>query len=233
MSNLHPRIQKMRNTEASTKKFFDAFQKLIDLNKSLDFDVIANKKEIKDYLAKCFVEGLNEFEQLIVQYPETFKILAAVNQMNLGEIEDAWWAYFHFEEDDYLLDFWRSISDKLEEELREEKGTSESFNPYEMSELDFRDLIEEECPYELLDDLPFDLDHKHQEILAQAGIFLKWNFFGIEELDSYLSYYFAQTFKSLGIQLNTKYSLYSEEIKFLTDFSAIDATLDVVGIGNE
>jgi hypothetical protein len=123
----------MEDTKASTKKFFDAFQKLIDLNKSLDFDVIANKKEIKDYLAKCFVEGLNEFEQLIVQNPETFKIFAVVNQMNFGDIEDAWWAYFHFEREDYLLDFWRSISDQLEEELREEKGTSESFNPYEMS----------------------------------------------------------------------------------------------------
>ena len=68
------RIEVQKETKAYTQKFFDSYQKLVDMDKTLQFKVIEEKNDIKDYFAKCFVEELNNYVDKIVTNNEKEKL---------------------------------------------------------------------------------------------------------------------------------------------------------------
>ena len=207
------RIEVQKETKAYTQKFFDSYQKLVDMDKTLQFKVIEEKNDIKDYFAKCFVEELNNFENLIKESPESFKRFVVVNEMNIdNDLDDAWDAYFYFLEEKFLFARWDEILDTQLEE------NGDKLNAFEMESHDILAYLEDDLRDEFLETLPFDREHKIDDLLLQASLYLKYYFYGIDELDSYIFNAFKNTFEAYGIEMVTKYSMYSEEVQF-TEFA--------------
>ena len=209
MQSYLDRIEGQKAIKASTQKFFTAFQTLVDMDRTIKTHVIQDRNDIKDYFAKCFVEELNNFEQLIKESPEGYKRFVVVREMDIdNDLDDAWDAYFYFLEERNLFTRWDEILDAQLEDNRDK------LNAYEMNEVDILAYLEDELRDELLETLPFDREHKIDDLLLQASTYLKYVFYGIDELDGYIPNAFEDTFKAYGIEMITKYSICSEEVQF-------------------